>query len=74
MKHFFKNSSGATENGIEAAKKKAFLPHNREDLLNKIESLKLAEDDDNDDDFSFGESDECSDFEGTEFDNDEDDE
>ena len=70
---FFRNSPGATENGVEAAKKKTFVPHNREDLLNKIESLKLAEDDD-DDDFSFGESDDCSDFEGSEFDDDEDDE
>lgn len=44
------------------SKKKHFVPHNREDLLNKIESLKLADEED-DDDFSFGESDLDSDFE-----------
>lgn len=37
-------------------KKRTFVPHNRNDLLNKIESLKLA-DNDEDDDFSFDESD-----------------
>lgn len=49
------------------AKKKAYMPHNREDLLNKIESLKLADDED-DGDFSFDESDFGSDLEGSEFD------
>lgn len=62
--------SGDTENGVETAKKKTFVPHNREDLLNKIESLKLADDDDGADDFSFDESDVGSDFEGSEFDDD----
>lgn len=57
--------AGATENG-EIVKKRAFIPHNREDLLNKIESLKLADDEDGDD-FSFDESDFGSDFEGSEF-------
>lgn len=47
------------------------MPHNREDLLNKIESLKLTGDDDGDDDFSFDESDLDSDLEGSEFDDDE---
>lgn len=37
-----------------------FVPHNRQNLLDKIESLKLAEDDD--DDFSFCDSDVDSDF------------
>lgn len=46
------------------------MPHNREDLLNKIESLKLADEDD-DGDFSFDESDFGSDFEGSEFNDDE---
>lgn len=46
------------------------MPHNREDLLNKIESLKLADEDD-DEDFSFDESDCGSDFEGSEFNDDE---
>lgn len=55
--------SGATENGVETAKKKTFVPHNREDLLNKIESLKLADEDDGDD-YSFSDSDVGSDFEG----------
>ncbi|XP_055298622.1 uncharacterized protein C9orf85 homolog [Sitodiplosis mosellana] len=64
---------GATENGVETAKKKTFVPHNRADLLSKIESLKLA-DDEGDDDFSFGESDDGSDFEGSEFDDDDDEE
>lgn len=49
------------ENGAEAAQKRTFVPHNREDLLNKIETLKLADDDD-EDDFSFDESDVDSDF------------
>lgn len=48
------------------------MPHNREDLLNKIESLKLADDED-DEDFSFDESDVGSDFEGSEFGDDDDD-
>lgn len=39
------------------------MPHDREDLLNKIEALKLAEDDE--DDFSFDESDFGSDFGGS---------
>lgn len=33
------------------------MPHNREELLNKIETLKLAEDDDEDGDYSFDDSD-----------------
>lgn len=48
------------------------MPHNREDLLNKFETLKLADDED-DDDFSFDGSDCGSDFEGSEFDDDDDD-
>lgn len=55
------------ETAEETEKKRTFVPHNREDLLNKIESLKLADDDD-EDDFSFDESDLGSDFEGSEFD------
>lgn len=62
--------SGATENGAETAKKKTYVPHNRQDLLNKIESLKLADDED-DDDFSFSDSDAGSDFAGSDFDDDE---
>lgn len=54
-------------------KKRTFVPHNRDDLLNKIESLKLA-DDDEDDDFSFDESDFGSDFEGDGDDDDDDEE
>lgn len=65
--------SGAIENGVETTKKKTFVPHNREDLLNKIESLKLA-DDDGDDDYSFDDSDVGSDFEGSEFNDDDDEE
>lgn len=42
-------------------KKRNFVPYNRDDLLNKIESLKLA-DDGEDGDFSFDESDLGSDF------------
>lgn len=62
---------GSTEDGVEssAAKKKVFVPHNREDLMNKFESLKVADDDD-DEDFSFDESDLGSDFDGSEFDSD----
>lgn len=45
------------------------MPHNRADLLNKIESLKLADDEDGED-FSFDESDFGSDLEGSEFDDD----
>lgn len=47
-----------------------FVPHNRQDLMNKFESLKVADDDD--EDFSFDESDLGSDFEGSEFDGDDD--
>lgn len=44
-------------------KKVTFVPYNRADLLNKIESLKLADDDyEDDDDFSFCDSDLDSDF------------
>lgn len=44
-------------------KKRVFVPHIREDLLNKIEALKLTdENEDDDDDFSFDESDFGSDF------------
>lgn len=42
-------------------KKRVFVPHVREDLLDKIESLKLANEED-DEDFSFDESDFGSDF------------
>lgn len=42
-------------------KKRVRVPHVREDLLDKIESLKLANEED-DDDFSFDESDFGSDF------------
>lgn len=49
--------------------KKRYVPHNRETLLNKIESLKLADEDD-DDDFSFDDSD----FGSNEEDGDEDEE
>lgn len=59
------------ENGVESAKKKVFVPHNREDLMNKFESLKVADDDD--DDFSFEDSDLDSDFDGSEFGNDDED-
>lgn len=46
-------------------KRVTFMPHNREELLNKIESLKLADDEDeDDDDFSFCDSDFDSDFDG----------
>lgn len=58
----------STENEVENTKKRIFVPHNREDLLNKFETLKLADDED-DGDFSFG-SDCGSDFEGSEFDDD----
>lgn len=62
---------GSTENEAESLpKKKVFVPHNREDLMNKFESLKVADDDDGDD-FSFDESDLGSDFDGNEFDSDE---
>lgn len=61
----------STETGTETAKKKTYVPHNREDLLNKIESLKLADDED-DADFSFDESDFGSDLEGSDFDDKED--
>lgn len=60
-----------TENGAESAKKKVFIPHNREDLMNKFESLKVADDDD-DGDFSFDDSDLDSDFDGGEFGDDDD--
>lgn len=46
-----------------------FVPHNREDLLNKIEELKLADDED-DEDFSFCDSDVDSDFDAEDSDND----
>lgn len=49
-----------SDDGAET-KKRSFVPHNRDDLLDKIESLKLADDDD-DDDFSFDESDFGSNF------------
>lgn len=42
-------------------KQRVFVPHVREELLNKIETLKLANEDD-DEDFSFDESDIGSDF------------
>lgn len=63
--------SDSTENGVESAKKKVFVPHNRQDLLNKFESLKVADDDE---DFSFDDSDPDSDFDGGEFGDDDDDE
>lgn len=69
FKKTFNFIEGAAENGAETSKKRSFVPHNREDLLNKIESLKLADDEDGDD-FSFDESDVDSDFEGNEFDDD----
>lgn len=57
----------SAETGNEVTKKKSFVPHNREDLLNKIESLKLADDDDGDD-FSFDSSDDECEFHDSEFD------
>ncbi|XP_031629519.1 uncharacterized protein C9orf85 homolog [Contarinia nasturtii] len=63
---------GSTENDAETAKKKTYIPHNREDLLNKIEALKLGGNED-DADFSFDESDFGSDFDGSDFNDDEDD-
>lgn len=51
------------KDGVETTeKRRKFVPHIREDLLNKIEALKLAEDnEDDDEDFSFDESDYGSD-------------
>lgn len=48
------------------------MPHNRQDLLDKIESLKLADDDDGDD-FSFDSSDDQCELGDSEFDENDDD-
>lgn len=61
------------EGAVVTEKKRTFVPHVREDLLSKIEALKLAGDNEDDDgDFSFDESDFGSDFDGDDNDDDED--
>lgn len=61
------------EGAVGTEKKRTFVPHVREDLLSKIEALKLAGDNEDDDgDFSFDESDFGSDFDGDDDDDDDD--